>query len=88
MTEYLGWAATAVFVSSYFWSRPAALKRIQMLGALMWIAYGILLGAPPVIVANVLVFAAAAWTIAGPSLIAARSAERGALPQSDPPTRR
>jgi hypothetical protein len=33
-----------------------------MLGALLWIAYGTLIGASPVIVANLLVFAAAAWT--------------------------
>ena len=39
------------------------LKRVQMLGALMWVAYGLLIGASPVIAANVLVFAAAAWTM-------------------------
>ena len=33
-----------------------------MLGALLWITYGVLINASPVIVANVLVFAAAAWT--------------------------
>jgi hypothetical protein len=64
MIEGLGWVATAVFVGSYFCANPLALKRVQMLGALMWIAYGMLLGASPVIVANALVFAAAAWTAA------------------------
>jgi hypothetical protein len=62
--EYLGWLATAVFVSSYFCSRPEALTRVQMLGALMWTAYGVLIGASPVVVANLLVFGAAAWTTA------------------------
>jgi hypothetical protein len=62
MIEYLGWAATAVFVSSYFSARAETLKRIQMLGALMWMAYGFVIGALPVVVANVLVFAAAAWS--------------------------
>lgn len=62
--EYLGWAATAVFVGSYFCSRSDALKRLQMLGALMWAAYGFLIGASPVIAANLLVFGAAAWTLA------------------------
>ena len=38
------------------------LKRVQMLGALMWVAYGVLIGASPVVAANLLVFAAAAWT--------------------------
>lgn len=60
--EILGWVATAVFVTSYFFRTPAATRRVQMLGALLWIVYGALLGAPPVIVANVLVFGAAAWT--------------------------
>jgi hypothetical protein len=56
-------AATCVFVGSYFFKRPALLRAVQMLGALMWVAYGLLIGASPVIVANVLVFSAAAWTI-------------------------
>ena len=62
--EYLGWAATAVFVGSYF--LRAHLMRIQMVGALMWIAYGLLKQAPPVVAANVLVFCAAAWTARRP----------------------
>jgi hypothetical protein len=62
LTEYLGWAATAVFVASYFFTRAQAIKRVQMIGALMWATYGILIGASPVVVANVLVFGAAAWT--------------------------
>jgi hypothetical protein len=59
--EGLGWAATAVFVGSYF-TRASLLTRVQMIGALMWIAYGVLQHALPVVVANVLVFAAAGWT--------------------------
>jgi hypothetical protein len=60
--ELLGWTATAVFVASYFAARPSRLRAIQMLGALLWITYGFLIGASPVIVANVLVLSAAAWT--------------------------
>jgi hypothetical protein len=59
--EALGWAATAVFVASYF-ARPSRLAPVQMVGALMWIAYGVLQHALPVVVANLLVFAAAGWT--------------------------
>ena len=62
MTQLLGWIATAVFVGSYFFSRPAALRAMQMTGAVLWIIYGCLIGAIPVIAANVLVFSAAAWT--------------------------
>ena len=63
MTDYLGWIATAVFVSSYFFKRPALLRAAQMAGAALWIVYGVMLGAIPVVVANGLVFAAAAWTM-------------------------
>lgn len=61
-TSCLGWIATALFVASYFFSRPLALRSVQMLGALLWVIYGSLIGAAPVIVANTLVIAAAAWT--------------------------
>lgn len=50
LIECLGWLATAVFVGSYFFGRPALLRKVQMLEAL------------PVMVANLLVFSAAAWT--------------------------
>jgi inner membrane protein len=60
--ELLGWAATAVFVGSYFFARPSLLRGVQMVGAALWVTYGVLIGASPVIVANVLVFSAAAWT--------------------------
>ena len=60
--EYLGWIATGVFVASYFCRTPRATRHVQMLGALLWLAYGLLIRALPVVVANALVFAAAAWT--------------------------
>ena len=63
MTETLGWIATAVFVGSYFFPRPGLLRAMQMGGATLWIVYGFLIGAIPVIAANALVFAAAAWTL-------------------------
>jgi hypothetical protein len=61
--EFLGWGATAVFVGSYFCLRPSVLRGVQMLGAALWVVYGVLINASPVIVANVLVFSAAAWTM-------------------------
>jgi hypothetical protein len=63
LIECVGWAATAVFVGSYFFARPSVLRSVQMLGALLWLTYGVLINASPVIVANVLVFSAAAWTL-------------------------
>jgi hypothetical protein len=58
----LGWLATAVFVGSYFFKKPTALRAMQMAGSLLWIIYGVMIEATPVIAANILVFGAAAWT--------------------------
>jgi hypothetical protein len=60
--ETLGWTATAVFASSYFAREPATLRRLQAAAAVLWIAYGVLLKAPPVIVANVIVASLAFWS--------------------------
>jgi hypothetical protein len=76
--EYLGWAATVVFASSYLCARPDTLKRVQMVGASMWTAYGVAIGAVPVIAANLLVLAAAAWATRRPT----------ALSDATPPTLR
>ena len=55
MQDAIGWTATAVFALSYFFDKPATLRRIQALAAGLWLLYGILMKAPPVIVANVIV---------------------------------
>jgi hypothetical protein len=60
MSEWLGWVATGVFTSSYLFKRADALRLVQMVAALMWIGYGVLVNAHPVIVANLLVLGAAA----------------------------
>ena len=76
--DLVGWCATAVFVASYFFSKPEVLRRVQMAGALLWMVYGILLSAPPVIAANVLVLLAAAWTArraSGPTAAGARTVQ-------------
>lgn len=61
LVEALGWVATATFIASYFFGRPEMLVRVQMAGGVLWVAYGALVGAMPVVAANVLVVAAAAW---------------------------
>ena len=53
--DLVGWAATAVFVGSYAFKQPEMLRRAQMIGASIWIGYGVLMQATPVVVANVLV---------------------------------
>lgn len=59
--DWIGWIATAVFVGSYLCSRADALRKVQMVGAALWIGYGVVMQAAPVITANVLVLGAAAW---------------------------
>ena len=59
--EWIGWVATAVFVGSYLCTRAEALRKVQMVGAVLWIGYGVMMQAAPVITANVLVLGAAAW---------------------------
>lgn len=61
----VGWCATAVFTASYFARRESHLRLLQIGGAALWLAYGVVIQAPPVIVANVLVLAAALWTTFG-----------------------
>lgn len=62
VTDALGWVATGVFAGSYLCARPATLRRVQAFGALVWVAYGLLVHALPVVVANLLVLSAAIWT--------------------------
>ena len=63
MSEWLGWVATAIFAASYFCSRPAPCAPLQAARALLWIGYGVIIGAPPVIVANAVVAGAALWSL-------------------------
>jgi len=58
----IGWVATAVFAISYFFRRPATLRKIQAFAACLWIMYGIAIGALPVIVANVIVAGSALYS--------------------------
>ena len=59
MLSWIGWVATAVFASSYLCRRPATLRRVQAAAAVLWVIYGVLIQAPPVIVANLIVAGAA-----------------------------
>jgi hypothetical protein len=67
IVDLAGWLATAVFLTSYFFKQPVVLRRVQMLGAAVWIAYGLLMSAPPIIAANSLLILVAAWTARRPA---------------------
>jgi hypothetical protein len=62
LIDGLGWLATAVFVSSYFCTSQAALRRVQAIGAGLWLGYGVLLHAVPVVAANLIVAAVALYS--------------------------
>lgn len=60
--DALGWTATGVFSTSYFFKQPSALRKIQAGGALLWVVYGVAIHSGPVVVANLIVGVAAIYT--------------------------
>ncbi|PSH03987.1 MAG: hypothetical protein CXZ00_09235 [Acidobacteria bacterium] len=62
MLSWIGWVATACFGLSYFFKKPATLRLIQAGAAVLWISYGLLIHAMPVVVANVIVAIAALYS--------------------------
>ena len=55
MSDWIGWVATATFACSYFIKSPAGMRRIQALAAVLWMSYGVMIHAMPVIIANLIV---------------------------------
>ena len=62
LLDWIGWGATAIFSISYFCRDATRMRLLQALAALLWITYGILLKAPPVIFANSIVAAVATYS--------------------------
>lgn len=60
--EWIGWLATAVFASSYLFKQPLLLRRVQAGAALLWVIYGLIIHAFPVVVANLVVAGMAAYS--------------------------
>jgi hypothetical protein len=58
----IGWTATAVFSSSYFFKEAATLRRFQAAAASLWVLYGVAIHSAPVVVANLIVGIAALYT--------------------------
>ena len=61
----IGWVATAVFASSYLCKRQVTLRRIQAGAAVLWVVYGVLIHAFPVVVANLIVASVALYSSFG-----------------------
>lgn len=53
--DWIGWIATAVFAVSYLCKSDKHLRIVQACAAGLWIIYGFVVGAVPVIVANTIV---------------------------------
>ncbi len=66
MINWIGWVATGVFAVSYFCKQPKMLRMVQAIAALMWVTHGFLIGAMPVVVANVIVALAAVYSSFAP----------------------
>jgi hypothetical protein len=64
-SDWIGWLATAVFLASYSQKDQARLRRVQAMAALLWVAYGAILHAVPIVVANLLVAFAAVYSSLG-----------------------
>jgi hypothetical protein len=62
MLSWIGWVATACFGLSYFFKKPATLRLIQAGAAMLWISYGLLIHAMPVVAANIIVAIAALYS--------------------------
>ena len=60
--DFVGWMATAIFASSYFFKGPRHLRVVQASAALVWIAYGVMIGSLPVIASNVIVSGLAVYS--------------------------
>ena len=57
----LGWLASAVFAVSYF-CKGTRLRVVQGMAALLWMGYGVMIHAVPVIVANLIVSSLALYS--------------------------
>jgi len=80
MLDWIGWLATALFVSSYFCRQQVTLRRVQGLAALLWMVYGVLIHALPVFVANVIVAGVAVWSSFGRPRQAAAATDGASRP--------
>lgn len=77
--DWIGWLATAIFLASYSFKDQGKLRRVQAVAALLWVVYGAVIHAVPIIVANLLVALAALYS----SLAGARMHKLpGTVPES------
>jgi hypothetical protein len=84
MMDWIGWVATATFLASYACTDPKKLRLTQAAAALLWVAYGSMLHAWPMIVANLLVTAVAVYSALGGVLSFKRASRSPVRPGDEP----
>ena len=60
--DWIGWLATAIFLGSYSCKDQGRLRRVQAVAAVLWMVYGVILHAVPIVVANLLVAGVAVYS--------------------------
>jgi hypothetical protein len=86
--DWIGWLATATFLLSYSCKDQSKLRRTQAVAALMWAAYGTILHAVPIVVANLLVAGVAVYSSLSGSrttrFLSTHSLDQGVRPAGEP----
>lgn len=77
--DWLGWLASAIFITSYLFKQQRHLRMVQASAALVWIAYGWAIGATPILVSNCVVA-----VVAIGSIVIRRSGDAGAALRERP----
>jgi hypothetical protein len=62
MVEAIGWVATVVFATSYFFRDQKTLRLVQAIAACLWLSFGLAIHSAPVIASNVIVIFAALYS--------------------------
>jgi hypothetical protein len=63
LAALLGWFGTGLQAISFLFRNPRTLRALQAFAALVWLSYGALIEAMPVMVANVIVASLAFYSI-------------------------
>jgi hypothetical protein len=84
MIDGIGWIATAIFLASYTCKDAKKLRLTQAAAALLWVAYGTVLHAVPIVVANLLVAGVAVYSSLGPSRKPKNDAAATVTPANEP----
>jgi uncharacterized membrane protein len=85
--DWIGWLATVIFLASYSCKDQGRLRRVQATAALVWVIYGVILHAVPIVVANLLVALVAVYSsVAGHRTrkVPGADAESALSPASEP----